>query len=304
MALEYGFTLKEKENYYQPNKVYSSFGKDLINDYVALYVYGLDNELLVTKILSLDEVNFSSDGQFVDLNIGQHLRDLGYRSGEFNVTYKFLRRVAGRHRTVFVDAQGIIFKGDVERKTINGEVRYFQKISDEEKGNAEPIEVFIREQKYIINETSPDRTEVKIQLDNNLLNQEYINDFKEMNSMIEYQPIKKDNGGLIKFDSKDQYVLEFDINPEDRGFTQNMVGGQIVIPNLYKITGEEDTTNEDTANEPDSIGTLQQQLEDGEATDFLDYTEAELIEILLNDPDPRERELADGALQERANEQR
>ena len=32
--------------------------------------------------------------------------------------------------------------------------------------------------------------------------------------------------------------------------------------------------------------------------------EAELIEILLNDPDPRERELADGALQERANEQR
>jgi hypothetical protein len=51
-------------------------------------------------------------------------------------------------------------------------------------------------------------------------------------------------------------------------------------------------------------GTLQQQLDSGAATDFLDYTNEELIEILLNDPDPREQELADGALQERANEQR
>ena len=304
MALEYGFTQQEKENYYQQNKVYSSFGRDLINDYVALYVYNTDDTLIVTKILSLDEINFSSDGDFLDLNIGQHLRDLGFREGNYNVTYKFLRRIAGRPRTVFVDANGILFKNEVVRKVINGEVRYFQKISDEEKSNTEPIEVFIREQKYIINETSSDRTEVKIQLDGNLLNQEYINDFKEMNSMIEYQPIQKDNGGLIKFDSKDQYVLEFDINSEDRGFTQNMVGGQIVIPNLYKVTGDEDTTNEDIADESDSIGVLQQELEDGAATDFLDYTKTELIQILLNDPDPRERELADGALQERANEQR
>ena len=37
MALEYGFTQQEKENYYQQDKVYSSFGRDLINDYVALY---------------------------------------------------------------------------------------------------------------------------------------------------------------------------------------------------------------------------------------------------------------------------
>jgi len=304
MALEYGFTQQEKENYYQQDKVYSSFGRDLINDYVALYIYNIDNILLATKILSLDEVNFSPSGDFIDLDIGQHLRDLGFRQGDFNVTYKFLRRLAGRPRTVFVDATGIVFKGEVVRKVINGEVRYFQRISDEEKSNAEPIEVFIREQKYIINEASSDRREVKIQLDGNLLNQEYINDFKEMNSMIEYKPLQKDNGGLIKFDSKDQNVLEFDINPQDRGFTQNMVGGQIIIPNLYKVTGDEDTTNEDTATEPDSIGTLQQELEDGAATDFLDIDTEDLIQIMLNDPDPRERELADGALQERANEQR
>ena len=42
----------------------------------------------------------------------------------------------------------------------------------------------------------------------------------------------------------DQYVLEFDINDMDRGFTQNMVGGEIIIPKLYQIENET-TTNED-----------------------------------------------------------
>ena len=84
-----------------------------------------------------------------------------------------------------------------------------------------------------------------------------------------------------------------------------MVGAEIIIPNMYKITGNEDTTNDDIVDtfEEEFGGNLQQQLDAGAATDFLDYTEAELIEILLNDPDPNERALADGALQERANEQ-
>ena len=73
---------------------------------------------------------------------------------------------------------------------------------------------------------------------------------------------------------------------------------------MYKITGEEDTDNSDVVPENTGNGTLQQQLESGAGTDFLDLSNEELIDILLNDPDPNERELADGALQERANEQR
>ena len=122
--------------------------------------------------------------------------------------------------------------------------------------------------------------------------------------MIEYTPISKANSGLVKFDSKKPHILEFDIDDMDRGFTQNMVGGLIVIPNMFKITGEEDTDNSDIEPENTDDGTLQQLLEGGAATDFLDIDTEDLIDILLNDPDPIERELADGALQERANEQR
>ena len=180
------------------------------------------------------------------------------------------------------------FLGDVERKLINGETRYFQKTSDEEKSNNEPIEVFIREQKYIIAESSPDKSELKISTDPQVRNKEYLSDFKEMNAMIEYQPIDDDNSGLIKFDSKDQNVLEFDINPQDRGFTQNMVGGQIVIPSLYKITGNEDTTNEDTTSDVVEKPTSTEERYDG-------LTQQDLIELAASGDEDADRELQERA---------
>ena len=41
------------------------------------------------------------------------LRDLGFSEGEYDVVYKFLRRLAGRERTIFVDGDGNIFNGEV-----------------------------------------------------------------------------------------------------------------------------------------------------------------------------------------------
>ena len=303
MAQEYSFTQQERNNLFAPTKVYSSFGRDQLNDFLMLHVYDTDGNLIVSKVLGLNEVSFENDGDFIDINVGQHLRDLGFSEGEYDVVYKFLRRLAGRERTIFVDGDGNIFNGEVRRKVINNEIKFF-KGGNEDKDTSLQEEVFIKEYKYPLVETSPDRTEFILELDENIKGGEYRNDFIEMGEMIEYTPISKANMGLVKFDSKKPHILEFDIDPQDRGFTQNMVGGQIVIPNMYKITGEEDTDNSDVMPENTGNGTLQQQLESGAATDFLDLSEDELIDILLNDPDPNERELADGALQERANEQR
>ncbi len=52
MALEYGFTQEERNQYFNPpTKVYSSLGRDLINDFMVLHVYDTDGNLIVTKIL-------------------------------------------------------------------------------------------------------------------------------------------------------------------------------------------------------------------------------------------------------------
>ena len=303
MAQEYSFTQQERNNLFAPTKVYSSFGRDQLNDFLMLHVYDTDGNLIVSKVLGLNEVSFENDGDFIDINVGQHLRDLGFSEGEYDVVYKFLRRLAGRERTIFVDGDGNIFNGEVRRKVINNEIKFF-KGGNEDKDTSLQEEVFIKEYKYPLVETSPDRTEFILELDENIKGGEYRNDFIEMGEMIEDTPISKANMGLVKFDSKKPHILEFDIDPQDRGFTQNMVGGQIIIPNMYKITGEEDTDNSDVMPENTGNGNLQQQLDSGAATDFLDLSEDELIDILLNDPDPNERELADGALQERANEQR
>ena len=311
---EYGFTQAERNTYFDQTRVYSSFGRDTLNDFIVLHVYTPDSvsaenaTLLGTKILSLGEVEFKNGGNFIDINVGQHLRDMGLTEGEYKVVYKFLRRLAGRERTILVDGNGQVWTGDYKVKIINNVRRYYTKMSGDKTSGTDKVqevELFPKDLKYVLTETSPDRTEMKIEVDDKVSNQEYRTDFKEINQLIEYKPLTINGAGAVKFHQRDQYILEFDIDEKDRGFTQNMVGAEIIIPNMYKITGNEDTTNDDIVDtfEEEFGGNLQQQLDAGAATDFLDYTEAELIEILLNDPDPSERALADGALQERANEQ-
>ena len=324
MAREYGFTEKEKSTYYLPNRVYSSFGRDNDDDFIALYIYDENDEnLLDTIFLETEDIDLDSGENFIDLNIAEHLRKAGYTEGNFNVTYKFLRRLAGIEREVYVLSNGDVYNGLVKEKKINDEIRYFT-AQPEQKGDRRfdypqiaEQEVFKRDLTYVIDEISPDRTELIVERDEIIKNSEYIDDFKSMSEMIEYKPLRINNAGKIKFDTKDPYVLEFDINDLDRGFTQNMVGGEIIIPKLYQIENET-TTNEDVIveeivevdffePEPEEEldkGLLQERLDNGDASDFRGLSNNDLIEILRNDPDENERELADFALQERANEQR
>ena len=248
MAREYGFTQQEKDTYYLNKRVYSSWGRDDDDDYIAVFLYTIPDDLLVDTIyIPREDVTISAEG-FIDLNIGQHLRNFGYVDGEFRVVYKFLRRLAGTEAEVFVDDTGVQWNGEVEEKKVNGEIKYYTSSPNPGiDGQDTPVkkELFIKEVKYFIDGISPDRTEAFIEVDENITNEEMREDFRTMNRLIEYKSIKKDGQGGIKFDQKNPHILEFEINEEDRGFTQNMVGGEIVIPNLFKVDGYEDFDNDD-----------------------------------------------------------
>jgi len=248
MAREYGFTQQEKDTYYLNKRVYSSWGRDDDDDYIAVFLYTIPDDLLVDTIyIPREDVTISAEG-FIDLNIGQHLRNFGYVDGEFRVVYKFLRRLAGTEAEVFVDDTGVQWNGEVEEKKVNGEIKYYTSSPNPGiDGQDTPVkkELFIKEVKYFIDGISPDRTEAFIEVDENIANEEMREDFRTMNRLIEYKSIKKDGQGGIKFDQKNPHILEFEINEEDRGFTQNMVGGEIVIPNLFKVDGYEDFDNDD-----------------------------------------------------------
>jgi hypothetical protein len=79
-----------------------------------------------------------------------------------------------------------------------------------------------------------------------------------------------------------------------------MVGGQIIIPRLYKVTGNEDVTNEDLADETDEFDESSTFI-DAYLTDesVLDYSTQDLIDIIQNGTE-EEQFYADQALQERA----
>jgi hypothetical protein len=295
---EYGFTQKEIQNYESLKQVYSSWGRDVENDYLKLCVYDLVGNLLQEKILGLDSVSLENDGDFIDLKIGQHLRDCGYTEGEYDVEYRFLRRLAGREQIVYVDDTGKVYNRKIETKEINGETRFFTYIG-EDKDTTTRKEVFPRELKYIGSEISPDRTEMILELDSQVKNSEYKVNLSEMGELIEYQP-----QGSIKFDSKEPHILEFEINPNERGFTQNMVGGELIIPDLYKVTGFEDTDNSDL---PDNDSDNEFDFVDAYELDneVPTYTNEELIEILNGEESTEEEKFyADQALQDRAYDRR
>tara|TARA_Y100001972_G_C7602663_1_gene302024 strand:+ start:174 stop:1076 length:903 start_codon:yes stop_codon:yes gene_type:complete len=248
MALEYGFTDKERDSYFLAKRVYSSFGRDNNDDFIMLYIYSDDTDLLLQNIMiPIQDVNFSEDG-FIDINVGQHLRDAGFTEGNYRVVYKFMRRLAGAEQPVYVDDSGNVWDGEVVEKEVNGEIKYYSSTTNpgiDEKDSNEAVELFLKDFTYFIDDISTDRTELIIEVDENLKQEEYREDFESMNQLIEYKSLKSDDFGSIKFDTKEPYILEFDIDEKDRGFTQNMVGGEIVIPNLYMSTGNEDTTNDD-----------------------------------------------------------
>ena len=133
-------------------------------------------------------------------------------------------------------------------KEINEEIKYYTSSLHpciDEQDTTLKKELFIKDTKYFIDGISPDRTEVLVEVDENIQNEEMREDFQTMGRTIEYKSIKTDEQGGIKFDQKNPYILEFEIDEEDRGFTQNMVGGELIIPNLYKLDGFEELDNDD-----------------------------------------------------------
>ena len=122
--LQFGLTEKDREQLEYPKRLFSGFGRDP-NDFIHFYVYDMEDNLLEDDILNMGDVLFRNDNT-IDLDVGGHVRDLGYDSGEFKVKYLFLRRLAGQKKTIMVNDEGFINMGKISTKVINGKTRFFK----------------------------------------------------------------------------------------------------------------------------------------------------------------------------------
>jgi len=235
--LDYGLTDKDREELESPKTVYSGFGRDG-SDYIHLYVYDMEDNYVDDDIFPAGEVKFPTPN-LVDLDVGTHLRTMGLTIGDFKVKYLFLRRLAGKKEDVLTNDDGFIHIGKAQVRMVNGRTRYFS--SDKEKlSEGKSKELAPKKLQYRIKQISPNRREIKVDIQK-LNNVPYQKDFASINKDMVYTPKKNvANAGKIKFDKTDGNVLQFIVGRNERGFTDSMVGGQIIIPGAfeYKVSRE------------------------------------------------------------------
>ena len=111
--ITYGLTKNQRDDFY--TKSSTRVPENLI-DFVELSVFDAENIFLQSTRISIEEIlseNYVEYSGVIKLNIGQHLRNLGYTDGTFRVQYKFLKKIAGDLQSSF-----IVFKD----RNDNGEI--------------------------------------------------------------------------------------------------------------------------------------------------------------------------------------
>ena len=212
--LNFGLKDKDKLQLEGTDTFYTGWGRDN-GDYIHLYIYDLEDNLLQDEILTTADVTISSENT-VDMDVGQHLRELGYTDGEYKVSYLFLRKTAGdSKRTVLLNQEGYIHVGKTTTRKVNGKTKFFTNKGT--KGERNQTELTLKELKYAIKEISPDRKEVKVDLQK-INNIPYIKNFKSINKDMVYTPKKNvPNAGQIRFDLTDPNILIFTAGNKERG---------------------------------------------------------------------------------------
>ena len=249
------FTLEDKilEQVISANNDYSSFGIENVPtkiDYIYLYVMDMDDNVIATDYLSQDEISVI-DNQVVDVDVGQHLRDMGFTEGEYKVKYYFMSALAG----LPADADNY---GEPSHYYLQPDQKpYYGKVIKEIRNNkeycyylnsqgTEEIPLKKVENKYILLDVSPDKTEVQIDAQN-IKSSTYIDNIR---TIMRQKPIPRFGGaytntyqskyppGHLQFDSTDPTIIK--LIPQwdgDPGFDNEVVGKGISIRDVYQFKG-------------------------------------------------------------------
>ena len=148
-------TLNQKDNeiLFKNQTVDLGFGSNK-NDYIEAFLYDTNDNLLETSIV--EESDYSIDGESVKLKTGTILRKMGYDRGRYRVRYNFLRKVAGSYETILVDSDNKIWNGAYHIMD-DGTI-----MDGETHSDSTYKKLFIKENKYILHEISPTRTEIRL----------------------------------------------------------------------------------------------------------------------------------------------
>ena len=207
-------------------------------DFVHLQLFDPDNNLMQFENLPVSQFSINTNNN-IEFYPGNHIRNLGFESGTFRLKYNFLRKLAGNESSVLVHTvdKNNTKIGDIYTNTQNIYITetgiIYTGTEDEYKENPTAAEqLAIEDLKYRIDEISPSRTEVRLAAKN--INSSYINDFVDIQTIIKLESVEN----IISFNGNNIYAsTNLTMTPDEGGFifTNKMVNGTLIIPDVYKV---------------------------------------------------------------------
>ena len=213
------------------------------NDYIEVLIHDEQENFLESGIVEKENYEIRPLG--VKLKTGTILRKFGYDRGRYVVKYYFFRKTAGSYENLLVDENQIPFSGESNINEQTG------KITDEN-----GRELFIKENKYLIHEISPSRTELRLTAQN-IRGRQYVSEFfnlqrgkKVISSMLGNEFVRDPaqffvpEGGTEELTNTNKIKLSIPT-------TTNMVGGYIYFNNAYvgEVKEIEEITDDDLLGE-------------------------------------------------------
>ena len=226
-------------------------------DFILFELLDTSGRVILHKSLS-SAVALDYNDTYLGLFPAQDIKDAGFKSGTFRVRYQFLRRLAGNDSSVLLHTQspneGIIYPQTNDfHITDDGKV-YIGTEAEYNSSDGQQEQLRVESLTYQIDSISPSRTEVRLKAKNIKSSNDlggrgaYQNDF--------FQLQEKNRNIFISADAEDADSIGFIIDgtngnldqsrlimvnssafmvATDGGFNSSMVGGTLVINNVFKV---------------------------------------------------------------------
>ena len=197
------------------------------NDYIEVLIYSGEN-LLESAIVDKEDYSYTNthSEHTVDIRIktGTVLRKLGYDRGVYTVKYNFFRKTAGSYETLLVDESGNIYTGAYHVKR-DGSLMIDQPHTPQ---NLKPL--FLKENKYVIQEISDSRKEVRL-VAQNINDPKYKNDF--YSTQVKKKKITIDKPASFVADSDSEKGNSLTMKLTDLNVGNELLNGYVFLENAF-----------------------------------------------------------------------
>ena len=175
-----------------------------------------------------------------NLDVGMHLKEMGYERGTYKIVYNFLRRIGGSSKTILTKKSDKSIFTDEFMVETDGRILASSSPTPDVKvplldENGKEIELLVQEDKFFIQEISPSKTEIRLRPNPAIVDTDYFEQFRLLGyTCLSYSDVSGESN--VTFDGLGKTAT---INGGSIALTDAMKGGTLKIRDAFVIDYEE-----------------------------------------------------------------